>query len=237
MSHWKSFGLAIFAGACLLGETIGSAHAQCDPYCADEFAAEWRGGRVINLGSLPGTTHSYARDINDAGVVVGESEDGGSHATEWRGGRIINLGGSPGSTESSAIGINDAGQVAGVSIGIGFEDATKWSHGKVTDLGGLPGYMVSAAFGINDAGRAVGLSQGVDVVYATEWSGGRVIDLDGLPGSRIALRSPLTTPGCRWETVMPATTCTPPSGGVEGSSTWDCPAKPSASTTPGSSWE
>jgi hypothetical protein len=68
MSYWKSFGLAIFAVFCLLAETTGSAHAQCNP-----CATEWSGGQVINLGGLPGSFTSQASRINDAGQVVGDS--------------------------------------------------------------------------------------------------------------------------------------------------------------------
>jgi uncharacterized membrane protein len=75
MSHWKSFGLAIFTAVCLLGESTGLAHAQ--------VATEWSGGKVINL---PGLTISQAYGINDAGQVVGFS--GGIRATEWSGGKV-----------------------------------------------------------------------------------------------------------------------------------------------------
>ena len=44
MSHWKTSRLAIFAAACLLGETTGSPHAQ--------IATEWSDGTVIELGGL-----------------------------------------------------------------------------------------------------------------------------------------------------------------------------------------
>ena len=42
MSHWKSSGLAVFAAVCLLGETTGSAHAQCvsPGPCADDLIGE-----------------------------------------------------------------------------------------------------------------------------------------------------------------------------------------------------
>jgi hypothetical protein len=56
MSHWKAFGLAIFAAVCLLAGTAGSAQAQS--------ATEWSGGSIINLG--PGA----ALGINDSGRVV-----------------------------------------------------------------------------------------------------------------------------------------------------------------------
>jgi hypothetical protein len=74
MSYWKSFGLAIFATICLLGETTGSAHAKCDvgPSCA----TEWSGGKVIDLGGLPGSMGSAASGINAAGQVVGASNVG-----------------------------------------------------------------------------------------------------------------------------------------------------------------
>ena len=46
MSHWKSFGFALFAAVCLLGEGTGSAQAQCISGCA----TEWSGGNFFNLG-------------------------------------------------------------------------------------------------------------------------------------------------------------------------------------------
>ena len=74
MSHWKSFGLAIFVAVGLLGESVGLAYAQCirsseQPLCA----TEWSSGGPINLGGPPGFTTSAAAGINDAGQVVGYS--------------------------------------------------------------------------------------------------------------------------------------------------------------------
>jgi hypothetical protein len=108
MSHWKSFGFALFAAVCLLGEGIGSAHAECDLSAA--CATEWSGGGIINLGQ--GTAYS----INGASQAAGFSVVGGVEvATEWSSASVINLGGLPGSTQSFAYGINDAGQVVGSS--------------------------------------------------------------------------------------------------------------------------
>src|ERR1700687_109319 len=105
MSFCKSFGLALFAAVCLLGETAGSAHAQCGPsvfLCATERS----GGSVISLGGLPGFVSSEASSINNVGQVVGVSFFGSgsvsASATEWSGGSIINLGGLPGFGESNA---------------------------------------------------------------------------------------------------------------------------------------
>ena len=91
MSHWKSSGLSIFAIVCLLGETTGSAHAQCQLNIFG-CATEWNNGSVINLGGLPGSKQSLATAINDVGQVVGTSFSIGTlipTATEWSGGRII----------------------------------------------------------------------------------------------------------------------------------------------------
>jgi probable HAF family extracellular repeat protein len=159
MSHWKSFGPAIFAAVCLLGGTAGSVHAQCSNFSGSgACATEWSGRNVINLGGLPGSYESVANGINDAGQVVGWSLVGGLHATEWSGGSGIDLGGLPGFTHSLALGINDSGQVVGYSIvgDVFVWHATEWSGGSVIDLGGLPGSTGSIAYGINDSGHAVG---------------------------------------------------------------------------------
>src|ERR1700693_3190886 len=108
MSICKASGLAIFAAVCVLGETTGSAHAQCmSSFESASCATEWSGGSVINLGGLPGSSESQAFSINDAGQAVGLSLVGGvSYATEWSGGSVINLGGLPRFTMSAANGIN-----------------------------------------------------------------------------------------------------------------------------------
>jgi probable HAF family extracellular repeat protein len=149
MSYWKSFGLAIFAMLCLLGETAGRAAAQ---------ATVWSGGRVRILTGVQGSPAS-AYGINDSGEVVGSSYVGGgqSHATEWSGDKVIDLGGLPGFRYSFAQSINDAGQAVGYSIG-SMESATEWNGGGVIDLGGLPGSIGGVAVSINNAGQAVGAS-------------------------------------------------------------------------------
>jgi probable HAF family extracellular repeat protein len=134
MSYWKSFGLGIFAGVCLLSETTGSAQAQCTT-CAVEFS----GKGSTNLGSLPASEYlpafqySIALSINNTGQAVGYSTlnigSGGPFATEWSGGKIIDLG------LGAAYGINNAGQAVGYSP---IEDphATEWSGGNAINLGG-----------------------------------------------------------------------------------------------------
>jgi uncharacterized membrane protein len=80
------------------------------------IATEWSGGKVIELGGLPGSTTSTANSINDAGQAVGQSVvNGVFYATEWNGSKIINLGSLPDFAGSFAGSINDAGRVVGVS--------------------------------------------------------------------------------------------------------------------------
>jgi uncharacterized membrane protein len=86
MSYWKSFGLAVFVGLCLLGEATGSAQAQCNNSVC---ATEWSGNEIVNLGGLPGSTTSGAFSINNVGQAVGSSDS--VYATQWSGGHVINL--------------------------------------------------------------------------------------------------------------------------------------------------
>jgi probable HAF family extracellular repeat protein len=175
-SGWKSFGFALFAAVCLLGETAGSACAQ--------YAVEWSGGGAVNLGGLPGATYSIAYGVNDFGQAVGSSAGADfEDAVEWSGGHVINLGGLPGFVDSVASSINYAGQVVGVSYPAnGLPQATEWTGGAIINLGGLPGSVFSAATDINDSGQVVGRSFVGATQYAVEWSGG-VINLGGLPGA------------------------------------------------------
>jgi probable HAF family extracellular repeat protein len=145
-----------------------------------ETALEWNGGAAIDLGGLPGSEHSIAGGINNAGQVVGLSSD---TATEWSGGSIINLGGLPGFTLSAANSINNAGQVVGGSLVGPNNHPTEWSGGSIIDLGLPPGFLSGEAGAINDSGEVVGdvessLLDGAP--RATEWSGGSIINLGRL---------------------------------------------------------
>ena len=189
MLHSKTSKFVILAAVCLLwiGST-GSAHAQA----IFDYATEWSGGKIINLGALPGTMGSAARAINNSGVAVGYSISGNytvygdnPYATEWKGGKIINLGGLPGSTGSDALAINNSGAAVGYSISGDNTYATEWSDGKIINLGGLPGSVDSGAADINNRGQVVGYSIVGGATYATEWSDGNVINLGSNAASSI----------------------------------------------------
>lgn len=82
----------------------------------------WRGGKMVNLGTLPGDYASGARDINNDGVVVGWSSPrprptSDPRAVLYRNDRIQNLNelipADSGWVLLEANGINDYGQIVG----------------------------------------------------------------------------------------------------------------------------
>lgn len=139
--------------------------------------------QVIDLGTLSGGTTSSARDINDAGNIVGSSETltGETHAFFLSGGIMSDIGTLPGGDTSRANGINDLNQVVGEANLInlvtgdlvfhGFE----WQGGVISDLGAYPPEddlnSSSNAYAINNSGLIGG---GIDLA-------GVVWDLAGVP--------------------------------------------------------
>jgi len=111
---------------------------------------------------------SIARDINDAGVIVGEQllADGTTlRATMWSGaaGAANDIGVAFGAESSTAYAINASGQVVGYSeFGDGLRTATLWNGARGTDasilnLGAAMGSTGSSvAWDINDHGVVVG---------------------------------------------------------------------------------
>jgi probable HAF family extracellular repeat protein len=88
------------------GQVVGySQTADDQPF----HAFLWTKGVMTDLGTLGGQGNSVANDINNAGVVAGQSN---GDAVIWNHGEIIDLG--PG----NALGINDRGDVVGVTLGL-----------------------------------------------------------------------------------------------------------------------
>ena len=87
-------------------------------YPTRAHAALWRGGAAIDLGTLPGDTHSVAYDVNDLGWVVGGSyrdrEDEDGRPFLWRDGVMIELP-FPQNGNGHALGLNNRGQSVGVT--------------------------------------------------------------------------------------------------------------------------
>ena len=91
-----------------------------DRYLTHAFA--WSGGRLHDLGALPGNNSSAVFEVNGSGVGVGMSETAitdphtgwpADHAVMFKGSKVTDLGTLPGGYESQAIDINDHGQVSG----------------------------------------------------------------------------------------------------------------------------
>jgi probable HAF family extracellular repeat protein len=81
----------------------------------------WEDGVMVRLPSLIAQGATFALDVNDHGVIVGESMSnpnaigGEPHAVAWVGERLIDLGTLPGGTVSVARTINNRGVIAGFS--------------------------------------------------------------------------------------------------------------------------
>jgi probable HAF family extracellular repeat protein len=113
------------------GTAIGEADTTtADPNAPDCFADctvspafEWRQGKLVDLGALPGANSSCATWINDAGTVAGVSEYGVDKSANaplekavlWRNGKLTDLG-TLGGNQSDAGAVNDRGQVAGAAL-------------------------------------------------------------------------------------------------------------------------
>lgn len=96
----------------------------------DEHAVLWRGGVVIDLGTL-GAEPSVARDINDGGEIVGQSR---TPEGPWRGFRYVDgtmtgIGVLPFETCSTAHEINNAGVLVGASACSGAEPVIQLAAG------------------------------------------------------------------------------------------------------------
>jgi probable HAF family extracellular repeat protein len=153
------------------------------PVVAGSAAAQ-SGWTVTDLGVLPGSTSSVARDINDSGAVVGDStlDSGASpRAFLWTAATgMQDLGTLAGAPYSQAFGINNAGQVVGWS-----REAFLWSpSGGMVSLGTLAGGSGSTAYAINDVGQVVGASGTASgATHAFLWTAsGGMVDLGTLGG-------------------------------------------------------
>lgn len=69
--------------------------------------------QITDLGTIPGSTRSYATAINNAGQIVGVSGNTGDHSFLWQNGKMNDLGVPPGNTSSDATAINDLDQIVG----------------------------------------------------------------------------------------------------------------------------
>lgn len=174
-------------------------------------AFRWRRGPLRDLGTLPGGVNSLAVWSNNAGEVVGISENGRidpllgipqGRGVLWRkGGQIVNLG-TLGGHESLAAYINNRGQIAGFAANrkrdpfslFGWGTQTRaflWQKGIMRDLGTLGGPDALAEF-VNNHGQVAGYSYtnsrpnpdtGIPTQDPFLWTHGTMADLGTLGGT------------------------------------------------------
>lgn len=174
-------------------------------------AFRWREGPIRDLGTLPGGVNSQAIWSNNAGEVVGLSENGrvdpllgtpeGRGVLWTKGGQIVNLG-TLGGNESLAAYINDRGQIIGFAanrkpdpfslFGLGTQTrAFLWEKGIMRDLGTLGGPDATAA-AVNERGQVAGASYtnstpnavtGIPTLDPFLWTNGTMVDLGTLGGT------------------------------------------------------
>jgi probable HAF family extracellular repeat protein len=151
------------------------------------------------LPGLPNRPRSVARDINDAGVIVGSANAGGTdlgHAVMWSGGSVQDLGTLGTGLYSEAWGLNAYGQVVGWSYtdgGNGLSGvhgflfggdprrlAPGYASGGLIDL--TPESDTGYALDINDAGQVTGYKTAFGGYHAFRWQAGVFVDLGVLPG-------------------------------------------------------
>jgi uncharacterized membrane protein len=158
-----------------------------------ERAISWQNGVFTDLGTLGGN-FSRAHQSNNAGVIVGESQDadGRYRPVVWENGAIRALPplGTFQVSNGNAQSINDHGDIAGEDAGdFGYTHAVVWPvTGGVIDLGVLPGADMSRATGINSVGTAFGpsISFSNSIGRPTIWAGGTMAEIVLPAGGRLA---------------------------------------------------
>jgi probable HAF family extracellular repeat protein len=171
-----SIALAINANGDVVGWSMGSNGTRAFLYT--------NAGGMVALPGLPDRPRAVARDINDAGVIVGSANAGGGdlgHAVMWSGGSVQDLGTLSDGFSSEAYGVNNLGQVVG------------WAG----TLSGTHGFLYSAATGmvditpdsdtgyaldINDTGQVTGYKTALGGYHAYRWQAGVFADLGVLAG-------------------------------------------------------
>ena len=125
----------------------------------------WQNGVMTMLDKLPGDEDSFARSINNNGLIAGTSEDnilfgsGTFHGAYWDNTGIHAL---PdlGNGTSFAHDVNDSGVIAGHSVSSTTmrDSAVIWTGGVISDVGTGEGHSYSRLEGINESGSSVGFA-------------------------------------------------------------------------------
>jgi probable HAF family extracellular repeat protein len=177
----SSVAWAINANGDVVGWSMGPAGTRAFLYTT--------AGGMVALPGLPDKPRTVARDINDAGVVVGSANAGGTdlgHAVLWSDGSVHDIGTLGTGFFSEAWGVNNLGQVVGWSYTNGGSGLTGVHGFLFSEAEGLldltPDSDTGSARDINDAGQVTGYKTALGGYHAFRWQGGAFVDLGVLPG-------------------------------------------------------
>jgi hypothetical protein len=116
-------------------------------------------GGSISTFTLPGSSYTSPTGINDAGLIVGSVDLGGTGQGFTYSGGSFSLFSYPGAGLTRAGAVNDTGEIVGQYQNDGCSycpfSGYLYSNGKFTSLN-FPGSAETFAFGINDSGAIVG---------------------------------------------------------------------------------
>lgn len=121
----------------------------------------WLSGVATRLQLPQGATGGQARDINNSGIIVGQTSGANTLATLWGPNGPVLLDGL-GAANSNAMAITDGGDIVGSARTLSplRDVATLWRNGQPLDLNTtIPlelGWWLFAAFDMNDHGQIVG---------------------------------------------------------------------------------
>lgn len=160
------------------GEVVGLAWLDRN---GTHHAFHWRDGVLTDLGTLGGQ-RSFARDVNNSGLVVGSAENaaGYTRAFVWtveKGMTDIGLFSDDPMSFPNPFDVDEAGRIVGSTSNDGTIKAILWENGVTTELGTLG--MESQAHAINERGEIVGMSYPpMQSNHAVIWLNGVLFDLN-----------------------------------------------------------
>lgn len=175
----QNFGLAINDNTEIVGYVDSDGVVDgTNVYSAAFWEQDANGNFVLtNLGIPNGFAQSFARDLNENGLVIGQATNGsGATLTSsgflWDNGNLINLG-SLGGTRGDALSINESGQIVGFSnLASEVAHGTLWQEGQLFDLNNLvingTGWVLNQATGINGRGQIIGFGTFTNELGETE---------------------------------------------------------------------
>ena len=196
------------------GVVVGTSYNEAGSANGGPSAYVWVNGSGAALPRITNGAISYARGINDANQIVGESQTnsgyGAAFPVTWVGGQISLLAVPQGVTGGSTNAINASGTIAGsvytvdASNTIVSGSALVWANSGSIPQALPSNAAVSFATAINNSGEVAGMAGN----HAALWREGSFIDLGTLAGYSISEALAINDSGVvvgRSEGILPGT--------------------------------